>query len=1450
MKENKSINLTDEFNKKNPKQNKNETNRNKNIIINRASTNIPNDNNENNLKDSINQIQKGNLKSNINCNINFQKLYNNIRKYNNINKASRRFFNSRDKILKDNSTFNKVKSKNEFISNNLRQKKKLFFNDNDEDKKNENNNIKKIIYKKNYNIFKNNFNNKKSNKRESQLNYIKIEELNEILSSDSEDTNSKNSSDKNMRIISDSSSELNEKEIVSNTLTVKDELINYDSDNETNKEKNISRDSNNYNNELALILDKHLTQINFNKNNKDISFKKISSHSPPPKQTVIGKNSQMMTLNINTLNQVVNNPFQKKKRNHEKEIPINSAKMKKINKNIIRNSRHIIKEKNKELMFINYLKKKIFYKNEDNNSQVSNDKFLKNKNIIHRSKNDINNNCEFNEEMNNTKKNVNNNRIKVKKSNRDILKDKEEFKINIDYDNDIENNKIKYKEYKLKNNSITNGIACFNDVKENPQNNLDSIYLDKYTPYLNYTLNNLNNNLIKKECINVIRNGNNPSSISFTKNKDESKNVQSLENEKNYIRKKSSNLFRNNSQNNNVKKKESSPSIQSNLCSLNENNKNFYQINSNDMNSMNKNKLKEKKEISDKIESIDITGNNKFSRKIPSPQHKNKDKSHNFKNQKDSKNSKINSKLNSSNNLINITINNTNNMNNKTNNNICNNTYINSNHKESSNINDIERTKSNSNNLIDYISSKNRNLEFNSKEKSTNDLMNEDFQNTNKFPSKKNIKCINKNINHKKYKNYKISQKKSTTNDSSKKITNHYYNPNTSTSNNNNSEINLEENYKNNKSPKMSKNNINMNINNSANKFILLNKNKNKRNLNMNNINYNNEEMANNNSLSNYINNNSYSTADKNSFIHITNSNVTKMKKKIINNINQKGSNQNFLIHPKTLFPNLNNNVQNIINNNKHIINKQVNNNSNNSINKINKSISNNNINNDINMNNNINNMMNNANPENGIKINIYLYNKNVNGNKKLIDNMSVNNSPEIIKKSSTTMKNKNDNQNSNVNINTNNRNSINGNKLIFHQNNITNNIYNLKKNENKKLSNKVSNKAIKKNSNNSNNNNHEDTLLDGQLPTVADENPNVNSLKIMKYNKCTYTNQIISQKLTKIFFIKKINESITQFLTRKDLYNLSLVNTFYNENISSIIYNIIVKKVIKNSENIRKNLWNEILKKSIVYQNNNSINDIYLTYLNISNKYDDEIKKDLSRTLPNNNTFKKESNNYKKLFNVLKAYSNFNKKIGYAQGMNFIVAKLLIFYKSEKQSFLYLDALFNKLNFSKVVGITNGLEQKMSVIQFLLQKYSPKIIKFLEEKKINHEMFTAQWIITLFSKNFENNKLLLIIWDFAIIFGWKFIYLFMISIIINFQDKCINLDLYEFTQFMKKIFKNNEFEKDFNSIIQKTFEFMKQWKKINKELEKKLEINKMKTDTESGTEIILDSFDEDTIIQ
>ena len=1433
----KSINRLVENNRKNQKTQKNELNKSKNQNkINKVSTNFSNENNiinnsnKNNLKDSLDQLPKDNLTNN-KKNKNFENIYENIQRYSNISKINRRLFNSRDKVLKGNSFLNKVKSKKELVINNMKQK--LFFNDKENENINIDNegNLKKIIYKKN-NISKNNINNKslkKKSKKENVIkNFIKIEELNEILSSDNENLDTQSPRIINIESNSENTSKLEEKEIISNTLTIKDELVNYESDNDTNREKNVHQNSINFNNELALILDKHLTQIDFNKNLKNANEKKLSSHSPPlnraPNQD---KNSQMLSSNLNTIDQIKENTFSiYNLNNNQNDIPTSSAKINKINKNIIRKSHHIMKDK-KELMLINYLKQNFFKKEENNN----NSKYSENKNDIK--------NFESNEgNKYGTKNNINNMR---KKS---INKFNEELKINIDFDNIEKNKKIKYKEYKNKNNSITNGIIDV--IKEIKNNNNIKIDLNSFSN-LNSTLNkinkNSNNNSNEKYYVNIFNNGNFNENVPFIKN---NKNSISIENDKNFNNKLPKKLYRNNSQNNDVKKNESIISLESNKND-NENSKHIYQIKINNLNLNNLNRNpkrnKETKAVNIKIENIEIN-NNKLRKNIPSPQHRNKEKTNIIKKTKISPENN-NYKLNSSNKFFNISNNIYKNNNENINNNIQNN-----------NINDKEKMKSNSNNFIECISSSNNNnFSLTCKEKSVEEFLRKDNPNMNKLPSKKIIKCINKNINPQKYKgNYKINQKKSNMNENSNMSnTNNNCNPSTSNTNNNNSEICLEENYKNNnKSPKLSKNNIN--TNNSANKFIILNKNK--RNIHNSNNN-NNDEIANN-SINNYVNSNSYSTADKNSFIHITNSNVTKMKNKMNNNCN-KGISQNYTIYPKNLFSS-NNNIKSMINNrNNNVIQKNEKRNSNNnSSKKINNSNSNKNIYNDININNN--NLSKNISSDK--KVNIYSYN-NVNNdeiNDKKFDNMYINKSPEIIKKSSTTMKNKNNNIN--TQINPNNRYSINGNQvnspLINNTKNIITNCNNLKKNENKKV-NKVNNKVLKKNNNNNqihragNKNNfiQDDIFMDGQIPSVADENPNVNSLKIMKYNKCTYTNQIISQKLNKIFCIKSLRNKILIFLNGNDLYNLSLVNHFYNDNTTFAVHKKIIRKILSHKEKTIKRIWKEMITKSPIYNNNNiSLNEIYLNYLKDSDHYDEEITKDLSRTLPNNLLFKKESNNYKKLFNVLKAYSNYNKKIGYGQGMNFIVAKLIIFYGSEKQSFFYLDALFTKLNFSEVVGISNGLEQKMFVIQFLLNKFCPNVVKYLEEKKIKHEIFTVSWLITLFSKNFENNKLLLCIWNFSIIFGWKFIYLFTVSIIFNFEKKYLKLDLYEFTQYMKKIFKSKDFEENFNLLIQKTFEYMIQWKKIEKELKKYLEVYKMKIDTESGTEIIMDSFDEDTIIQ
>ena len=927
MKE-KSINKISINNQKNQKQQKNDNkSKNQNNTINRVNTNFSNDkniDNKNILKDSLNLFQNDNL-NNYNNN---GRINHNIERYSNLDKVNRRIYHSRDKILKDSSLLNKVKSKNEFYSNNMKEKQKLYFNENGNicnSNNQENKNIKKIIYKKN-NHLKNNLNTK--NLKHEKVkdfeidNYIKIEEINEILSSDTEDMNHKSpKSRKKIKYISESRNQFDEKEIASNNLTIKDEYndCEYESDNDTSRDRNMLKSSMNFKNELALIPDKHLTQIDFNKNNyKNISEKKNSLQSPPPKQTIQDKKSQMINLDLNIIK---DNPFQNNNSNNiknEKELPINSAKTNKINKNknIIRKSHHIMKEK-KELILMNYLKQNFFEKNDDNSNSKNGD--------IHKCNNDIKNYEIIEEEKNKENKQNKINNLR-ERNNKGIILDNEEIKLNLDFDKDIEEKKnlIKYKEYKIRNNSITNGEAYFDlDCEDIGLNFTKSN--DKLTQYpnLNNSLhkkdyNKGNNNLNDNNYIPFGEKANIQGDMGFINKKEINSNNQngiSLENEKNYGKKKPKKLYRNNSQNNEIKKKDSINSIDS--IKDNENQKQIYQIkisnlNLNNLNpskNMNVNKINKEIKTNIKIESIEI--NNKLRKNIPSPQHRMKEKKNIIKRSKVSPINNIinnNFKLNSSNNLFNSA--------NNTNSSINNNIESVNNNIKTNNIIDKERIKSNSNNFIEYLMNKNNEFSLTCKEKTINEFINKDNQNMNKLSSKKNIKCINKNINPQKHKGtYKIKPKKSAINETiNSNNVNSYVYPSTSTSNNNNSIINLEENYLgNNKSPKLSKNIIN--FNNSANKFIILNKNK--RNIHNVNNNSNNEDVVNN-SLYNYINNNSYSTADKNSFIHITNSNVTKMKNKMnsnTNNINnQKVINQNYMIHPKNLFSSSNNNIKKKIN--------------------------------------------------------------------------------------------------------------------------------------------------------------------------------------------------------------------------------------------------------------------------------------------------------------------------------------------------------------------------------------------------------------------------------------------------------------------------------------------------------------------------------------------------------
>ncbi len=356
-------------------------------------------------------------------------------------------------------------------------------------------------------------------------------------------------------------------------------------------------------------------------------------------------------------------------------------------------------------------------------------------------------------------------------------------------------------------------------------------------------------------------------------------------------------------------------------------------------------------------------------------------------------------------------------------------------------------------------------------------------------------------------------------------------------------------------------------------------------------------------------------------------------------------------------------------------------------------------------------------------------------------------------------------------------------------------------------------------------------------LPVVADENISNINPKIMKYNKQIYSNNYLSDHFQNLFILDNnkrdkflFYDIFFSFLTGNDLYNFSLINTFLYKVVISKIYEIICRKVLKNNEKLREKIW-----KSIAYKTNLSnkvkLRNVFQEAVKKKSKYSSDIIKDLTRTFPKDNYFKQNSNGYNMLFDILNAYAIYNPKIGYTQGMNFIVGKLIKFFKEEKSSFLYLDAIIKRLNFESFIGINNVLSEKMEILIDLLLEYSPEISNYLLNKKINHEIFTFNWIITLFSKNSKDDDTIYIIWDYIFIFGWKFIYFFIISILNKLKNNIIKLDIYEFTQYMKNLFFKEEFNNKFQDIIFDTFKFLSKSKIININNLKKISEKRLKSE-------------------
>ena len=168
---------------------------------------------------------------------------------------------------------------------------------------------------------------------------------------------------------------------------------------------------------------------------------------------------------------------------------------------------------------------------------------------------------------------------------------------------------------------------------------------------------------------------------------------------------------------------------------------------------------------------------------------------------------------------------------------------------------------------------------------------------------------------------------------------------------------------------------------------------------------------------------------------------------------------------------------------------------------------------------------------------------------------------------------------------------------------------------------------------------------------------------------------------------------------------------------------------------------------------------DYYKKILNsypnfIPSKFLNVIEADIERTFPNDKFFQDEKNKIM-LKNILICYSRRNSKIGYVQGFNFIVGKILMIIKNEEKAFWIFVQIIENILQNEYYYDMFGMMIDCVIISKVLENRNPDLMNYLTSKNfdISLKNLLFRWMTTLFVES-TPNEIFFTIWDCMFIEG------------------------------------------------------------------------------------------------
>eukprot|EP00004_Rigifila_ramosa_P026134 TRINITY_DN8000_c0_g1_i1.p1 TRINITY_DN8000_c0_g1~~TRINITY_DN8000_c0_g1_i1.p1 ORF type:complete len:940 (+),score=145.83 TRINITY_DN8000_c0_g1_i1:237-2822(+) len=181
------------------------------------------------------------------------------------------------------------------------------------------------------------------------------------------------------------------------------------------------------------------------------------------------------------------------------------------------------------------------------------------------------------------------------------------------------------------------------------------------------------------------------------------------------------------------------------------------------------------------------------------------------------------------------------------------------------------------------------------------------------------------------------------------------------------------------------------------------------------------------------------------------------------------------------------------------------------------------------------------------------------------------------------------------------------------------------------------------------------------------------------------------------------------------------------------------------------------------------------------------QIDMDVSRTLSNfSQTLSTHLSSYapqhtlqlqtERMQRVLCAYANYNKHIGYCQGMTYIVSMCVLHMDSES-AFWFLVSLIEQKNLEKLFDpAISGIVQDSVIFEELLRNTVPLISEHFRSLSVEPLNYLPQWFMSLMTVNVPSWPVMLRIWDHLVVEGIDTVFSASLAII-----KTLEADLLAF---------------------------------------------------------------------